>query len=40
MQGAEELNSAVKGMKDVAPLMPQMTLFLNFLARTHAAATR
>ena len=30
-QGAEELNAAVKGMKDVSALMPQMRLFLNFL---------
>lgn len=31
LQGAEELNRVVKGMKDVTPLMPQMRLFLNFL---------
>ena len=29
--GAEELNRAVRGMKDINPLLPQMRLFLNFL---------
>ncbi|TRY68490.1 hypothetical protein TCAL_01388 [Tigriopus californicus] len=31
LQGAEELNRAVKGMKDMTPLLPQLRLFLNFL---------
>lgn len=31
MQGAEELNRAVKSLKDVSPLLPQMRQFLNFL---------
>ena len=31
LQGAEELHSAIRGMKDVGPLLPQMRLFLNFL---------
>ena len=31
LQGAKELNQAVKDMPDLSPLMPQMRLFLNFL---------
>ena len=31
LSGADELNRAVKSMKDLTPLMPQMRLFLTFL---------
>ncbi len=31
LQGAEELNRAVREMPDLSPLLPQMRLFLNFL---------
>lgn len=31
MQGAEELNRAVKSIKDISPLLSQMRQFLNFL---------
>lgn len=31
LAGADELNRAVKSMKDLSPLLPQMRLFLNFL---------
>ena len=30
-QGAEELNHAVKSLKDLSPLLPQLRLFLQFL---------
>ena len=31
LAGADELNRAVKSMKDLTPLLPQMRLFLTFL---------
>ena len=31
LSGADELNRAVKSMKDLTPLLPQMRLFLTFL---------
>ena len=31
LQGAEELNYAVKSLKDLSPLLPQLRLFLQFL---------
>jgi hypothetical protein len=31
LAGADELNRAVKSMKDLSPLLPQMRLFLTFL---------
>lgn len=31
LTGADELNRAVKSMKDLSPLLPQMRLFLTFL---------
>ena len=31
LQGAEELNYAVKSLKDLNPLLPQLRLFLQFL---------
>ena len=31
LAGADELNHAIKSMKDLNPLLPQMRLFLTFL---------
>ena len=38
-QGAEELNRAVKSMKDTNSLLPQLRTFLTFLDSTLEAET-